>query len=183
MDPDCRGDGASKGAQEVMQALALIDGEVPDWRYVCKVWPQSRTDHRPDRPQTCSRSVVSGEKVISRLMSSRMNWHCVSYSACDHSTLRLAAGGFGMIQVEANACERPVIAIDAMAFLRHEWVHGENGILAKVAEERKITEATHMAKVTTTKVVSLVLYFQIRERPNTAPACPISPNNLLLLMR
>jgi alpha-maltose-1-phosphate synthase len=28
------GDGASKGAQEVMQALALIDGEAPDWR-VC----------------------------------------------------------------------------------------------------------------------------------------------------
>jgi hypothetical protein len=37
------GDGASKGAQEVMQALALIDAEAPDWRYVCKVWPQART--------------------------------------------------------------------------------------------------------------------------------------------
>ena len=37
------GDAASKGAQEVMQALALIDAEAPDWRYVCKVWPQPRT--------------------------------------------------------------------------------------------------------------------------------------------
>ena len=37
------GDAASKGAQEVMQALALIDAEAPEWRYVCKVWPQPRT--------------------------------------------------------------------------------------------------------------------------------------------
>jgi len=37
------GDGASKGAQEVMQALALIDVQAPDWKYVCKVWPQPRT--------------------------------------------------------------------------------------------------------------------------------------------
>jgi glycosyltransferase involved in cell wall biosynthesis len=33
------GDGASKGAQEVMQALAMINAEAPDWSYVCKVWP------------------------------------------------------------------------------------------------------------------------------------------------
>jgi len=34
------GDATSKGAQEVMQALALIDTKAPDWNYVCKVWPQ-----------------------------------------------------------------------------------------------------------------------------------------------
>lgn len=34
---------ASKGAQEVMQALSIIDRQVPDWKYVCKVWPQPRT--------------------------------------------------------------------------------------------------------------------------------------------
>lgn len=40
------GDAASKGAQEVMQALAMIDTRAPDWKYVCKVWPQPRTvDH------------------------------------------------------------------------------------------------------------------------------------------
>ena len=44
------GDAASKGAQEVMQALATIDKKVPDWKYVCKVWPQPRTrSRRPDR--------------------------------------------------------------------------------------------------------------------------------------
>ena len=44
-----------------------------------------------------------------------------------------------MIQVEANACGRPVIAINAMAFL-DTMVHGETAFLAGVAEERKITE-------------------------------------------
>ena len=37
------GDAASKGAQEVMQALAINDAKAPDWKYVCKVWPQPRT--------------------------------------------------------------------------------------------------------------------------------------------
>jgi len=44
-----------------------------------------------------------------------------------------------MIQVEANACAKPVIAINAMAFL-DTMVHGETAFLAEVAEERKITE-------------------------------------------
>jgi starch synthase len=42
--------------------------------------------------------------------------------------------------VEANACEKPVIAINAMAFL-DTMVHGETAFLASVAEERKIGEA------------------------------------------
>jgi glycosyltransferase involved in cell wall biosynthesis len=45
-----------------------------------------------------------------------------------------------MIQVEANACAKPVIAIHAMAFL-DTMVHGETAFLAAVAEEKKITEA------------------------------------------
>ena len=36
------GDAASKGAQEVMQALAINDTKAPDWKYVCKVCPQPR---------------------------------------------------------------------------------------------------------------------------------------------
>jgi glycosyltransferase involved in cell wall biosynthesis len=45
-----------------------------------------------------------------------------------------------MIQVEANACGKPVIAIRAMAFL-DTMIHGETAFLAEVAEERKIGEA------------------------------------------
>jgi glycosyltransferase involved in cell wall biosynthesis len=61
-------------------------------------------------------------------------------AACDVYAAPSRLEGFGMIQVEANACARPVIAIEAMAFL-DTMVHGETAFLAKVAEERKITEA------------------------------------------
>ena len=45
-----------------------------------------------------------------------------------------------MVQVEANACGKPVVAIDAMAF-RDTMVHGETALLAGVAQEIKIQEA------------------------------------------
>ncbi|MEB0261108.1 MULTISPECIES: hypothetical protein [unclassified Mucilaginibacter] len=40
------GDTASKGAREVMQALATIGNQVPDWTYVCKTWPQPLTSQQ-----------------------------------------------------------------------------------------------------------------------------------------
>jgi glycosyltransferase involved in cell wall biosynthesis len=40
------GDAASKGAQEVMQDLVTIDAKAPDWKYVCKVWSQPRTEEQ-----------------------------------------------------------------------------------------------------------------------------------------
>ena len=45
-----------------------------------------------------------------------------------------------MVHVEANACAKPVIAINAMAFL-DTMVHGETAFLADVAQEMKISEA------------------------------------------
>ena len=33
------GDVTSKGAQEMFKALANVDKEFKDWKYVCKIWP------------------------------------------------------------------------------------------------------------------------------------------------
>jgi len=136
------GDGASKGAQEVMQALALIDAEAPDWRYVCKVWPQARTEQQNLIDLKLAADLGIGEKVIFSTNVVSQNFMPYLLSACDIYAAPSRLEGFGMIQVEANACERPVIAIDAMAF-RDTMVHGETAFLAKVAEERKITEALY----------------------------------------
>jgi glycosyltransferase involved in cell wall biosynthesis len=136
------GDGASKGAQEVMRALARIDDEAPDWRYVCKVWPQPRTDQQNLIDLKLAADLGIGEKVIYSTNVVSQNFMPYLLSACDIYAAPSRLEGFGMIQVEANACEKPVIAIDAMAF-RDTMVHGETAFLASVAEERKITEALY----------------------------------------
>ncbi|MGA8042355.1 MAG: glycosyltransferase family 4 protein [Terracidiphilus sp.] len=136
------GDGASKGAQEVMQALALIDADAPDWRYVCKVWPQPRTEDQNLIDLKLASDLGIGKKVIYSTNVVSQNFMPYLLAACDIYAAPSRLEGFGMIQVEANACERPVIAIDAMAF-RDTMVHGETAFLAKVAEERTITEALY----------------------------------------
>jgi glycosyltransferase involved in cell wall biosynthesis len=134
------GDAASKGAQEVMQALALIDAEAPGWRYVCKVWPQPRTVRQNAIDLQLAADLGIDKKVIysTNVVSHRFMPYLLA--ACDIYAAPSRLEGFGMIQVEANACAKPVIAIDAMAFL-DTMVHGETAFLAKAAEERKITEA------------------------------------------
>jgi glycosyltransferase involved in cell wall biosynthesis len=136
------GDGASKGAREVMRALALIDAEVPDWRYVCKVWPQPRTDQQNLLDLELAARLGIDKKVIYSTNIVSQNFMPYLLAACDIYAAPSRLEGFGMIQVEANACEKPVIAIDAMAFL-DTMVHGETAFLAKVAEERKISEALY----------------------------------------
>ena len=130
------------GAQEVMQALAMIDAEVPDWRYVCKVWPQPRTDQQNLIDLKLAADLGIGDKVIYSTNVVSQNFMPYLLSACDIYAAPSRLEGFGMIQVEANACEKPVIAIDAMAF-RDTMVHCETAFLASVAEERKITEALY----------------------------------------
>jgi glycosyltransferase involved in cell wall biosynthesis len=61
-------------------------------------------------------------------------------AACDIYAAPSRLEGFGMIQVEANACGKPVIAINAMAF-SDTMVHGKTALLAGVAQEIKISEA------------------------------------------
>jgi glycosyltransferase involved in cell wall biosynthesis len=135
------GDAASKGAQEVMQALALIDAQAPEWRYVCKVWPQPRTVQQNQIDlQLAADLGIDKRKITYSTNVVSHNFMPYLLAACDIYAAPSRLEGFGMIQVEANACARPVIAIEAMAFL-DTMVHGETAFLAKVAEERKISEA------------------------------------------
>jgi starch synthase len=134
------GDAASKGAQEVMQALALIDKEIPDWKYVCKVWPQPRTavqnldDLRLATDLGIEKNVVYTTNLISR------NFMPYLIGACDIYAAPSRLEGFGMPQVEAGACGKPVIGIKAMAML-DTLVHGETAFLARIAQEIRLREA------------------------------------------
>ena len=134
------GDAASKGAQEVMQALALIDTKAPDWKYVCKVWAQPRTERQNlDDLQLATHLGI--EKNVT-YTTSRISRNCMPYllAACDIYAAPSRLEGFGMIQVEAGACGKPVIGIRAMGML-DTLVHGQTAFLAKVAQEVRLREA------------------------------------------
>ncbi|HEY4104171.1 MAG TPA: glycosyltransferase family 4 protein, partial [Polyangiaceae bacterium] len=134
------GDAASKGGREVMNALAALGNEVPDWRYVCKVWAQARTEKQNALDLELAQSLGIEKKVM--FNSGRVSREFMPFllSACDIYAAPSRLEGFGMGQVEANACERPVIGIRAMAMLE-TLVHGETGLLAAVAEENHYSEA------------------------------------------
>jgi starch synthase len=135
------GDATSKGAQEVMQALAINDTKAPDWKYVCKVWPQPRTEQQNlidlqlATQLGIERNVVYTTNVISR------NFMPYLLAACDIYAAPSRLEGFGMIQVEAGACGKPVIGIKAMGML-DTMVHRQTAFLAGVAQEIRLKEAT-----------------------------------------
>ena len=54
--------------------------------------------------------------------------------ACDIYAAPSRLEGFGMPQVEAGACEKPVIGINAMGML-DTLIHGETAFLANVAKK------------------------------------------------
>lgn len=129
------GDAASKGAQEVMQALAIIDNRAPNWKYICKVWPQPRTklqnlaDLEMATHLGIEKNVFYATNTISRTFMPYL------IGACDIYAAPSRLEGFGMPQVEANACGKPVLSIKAMGML-DTMVHGETAFLAEI--DRKI---------------------------------------------
>ncbi len=134
------GDAASKGAQEVMQALAIIGREVPDWKYVCKVWPQPRTAGQNIQDLQLATRLGIEKKVTYTTNIVSRNFMPYLMNACDIYAAPSRLEGFGMPQVEACACEKPVISIRAMALL-DTLVHGETALLADVAQEVVLREA------------------------------------------
>ena len=133
------GDAASKGAQEVMQGLAIIDSKAPAWKYVCKVWPQPRTleqnllDMQLATSLGIEKNVIYTTNVISR------NFIPYLIDACDIYAAPSRLEGFGMPQVEAGACGKPVLGINAMAMM-DTLVHEETAFLASIATEVVIRE-------------------------------------------
>jgi len=135
------GDATSKGSQEVMQAMAINDQKAPDWKYVCKVWPQPRTeaqnliDMQLATQLGIEKSVIYASSVISQ------NFMPYLLAACDIYAAPSRLEGFGMIQVEANACGKPVVGIKAMGML-DTMIHRKTAFLADIAQEVRMRETT-----------------------------------------
>ncbi len=134
------GDAASKGAREVMQGLAMIDDQIPPWKYICKVWPQQRTELQNASDLELAVQLGIDKKVVYRTSTTSRTFIPFLMAACDIYAAPSRLEGFGMPQVEAGACEKPVIGMRAMGML-DTLVHGETAFLAGVAQEIVTTEA------------------------------------------
>jgi alpha-maltose-1-phosphate synthase len=134
------GDAASKGGREVMAALATLGDTVPPWRYVCKVWPQERTEVQNTYDLELAQALGIQDRVSFQTHQVSRNLMPYLLAACDIYAAPSRLEGFGMPQVEAGACGKPVIGIRAMAML-DTLVHGETAFLARVAQKIHITEA------------------------------------------
>lgn len=133
------GDAASKGAREVMAALALIKDRVPNWRYVCKLWPQPRTTQQTASDLDLAERLGLADRVSCPMDIVSREFMACLMAACDIYAAPSRLEGFGMGQVEANACGKPVVGIRAMGLL-DTLVHEETALLARVARANYITE-------------------------------------------
>jgi starch synthase len=134
------GDAASKGGHEVMHALALIDSKAPDWKYVCKVWPQDRTERQNLADMQLATQLGIEKNVVYTTGKVSRDFMPYLLAASDIYAAPSRLEGFGMLQVEAGACGKPVIGIKAMGML-DTLVHGKTALLAGVAQEIRVREA------------------------------------------
>jgi len=133
------GDAASKGAQEVMQALAIIDTKAPDWKYVCKVWPQPRTKAQNLQVLELATQLGIEKNVVYTTNKISRAFMPYLFGACDIYAAPSRLEGFGMPQVEAGACGKPVISINAMRML-DTLVQDKTAFMAVVAKKILINE-------------------------------------------
>ncbi len=128
------GDTTSKGSQEMMKALAEVDKEFKDWKYVCKSWPSDCAREWREREVELAESLGIKNKVI--FMDDEFDQEFMVHflNAADIYAAPSRLEGFGMIQVEAMSCGKPVISINKMG-PSETIIHNKTGFLAGVAEE------------------------------------------------
>jgi alpha-maltose-1-phosphate synthase len=134
------GDVTSKGAQEMLRALAEIDKDFKDWKYVLKHWDSESAEvHGKEEELLISDLGINPDKI--RYLCGAFSHDFMAYllSAADIYAAPSRLEGFGMIQMEAEACGVPVISIN-VGGPANTIVHGETGFLAEVGETIKLTE-------------------------------------------
>jgi len=134
------GDTTSKGAQEMIKALAKVDQRFTNWKYVCKsTTSKCARDHHQEELALIKELKLDPSKIIYVTDDYHHDFMPNLLNACDIYAGPSRLEGFGMIQVEAMACGKPVISIDAMG-PKDTIIHGRTGFLAKVSSSVDLTE-------------------------------------------
>lgn len=128
------GDTTSKGSQEMLKALKLIDEQFPDYKYVMKSWPSECSEgHRAEEDALVEELGIDKNKIVFLDGCWSNDFMPYILNAADIYAAPSRLEGFGMIQVEAMSCGIPVISINDMG-PKETILHNKTGFLAKVKE-------------------------------------------------
>ena len=106
------GDVTSKGAQEMFKALAQINDEFPNWKYVLKTYDSaSANDYSLEEENLIEELGLDPNRIIYLQGKYSPEFIASLMNACDIYAGPSRLEGFGMPQVEAMACGKPVISI------------------------------------------------------------------------
>lgn len=134
------GDVTSKGAQEVLQALKIVDKHFKKWKYVCKTWTsESAYNHHKEEMRLIDNLALPKNRIIFLEGSYSRQFMSYLLNACDVYAAPSRLEGFGLLQLEAQACGIPVLSIAVMGPAQ-TIIHGKTGFLAKVATRIDLTE-------------------------------------------
>lgn len=102
------GDATSKGAQEVIQALAQLNPEIP-WVYLIKTWPQFHTFKRASEEFKLLKKFKLENRI--RYIVGEFSDEFIRglISACDIYIAPSRGEGFGLPLVQAQMCGKPVV--------------------------------------------------------------------------
>lgn len=134
------GDATSKGAQEMLQALAKVDKEFKNWKYVMKTWDSESAEvHGMEEDALIEELGLDRGRV--QYLNGAFSHDFMQYllSAADIYAAPSRLEGFGMIQMEAEACGVPVVSINVGGPV-NTIVHEKTGFLAKVGQTIELRE-------------------------------------------
>lgn len=106
------GDATSKGAQEVINALAKLDKKIP-WIYLIKTWPSEGSFKHSAAELKLVKQFGLYEKVRYIVGEFSRDFVRGLMSTCDIYVAPSRSEGFGLPLVEAQFCEKPVISMKA----------------------------------------------------------------------
>jgi len=131
------GDVTSKGAQEMFKALAKIGNKFPNWKYVLKTYESpSAESYGPQEEQLIEELGLDKDRIIYLQGKYSPEFIASLMNACDIYAAPSRLEGFGMFQVEAMACGRPVVSIN-VGGPKDTIINGETGFLVDIETEVK----------------------------------------------
>jgi len=161
------GDATSKGAQEVIRALARLDKKIP-WIYLIKTWPQAHTFRRGLEEFELIKQFGLEDRIRYMVTDFSQEFVRSLFSICDVYVAPSRGEGFGLPFVQAQMASKPIISINALS-IRDVVVHGKTGWLAKPVRENGLLKAdigeltSHLEKMLTNKELRMKMGREARK--------------------